>query len=230
MIEFEDAGFGYGATPVIRETTLTLAPGAFHFLVGPSGAGKSTFVRLCYLDLVPTGGRIRFFGRDIRPNDRNAIADLRRVIGVVPQDCGFLDHLPLIDNIALPLAVSGIDRRERAADLEALLEWVDLGGRVAALPHELSEGERRRAALARAVILSPAVILADEPTGNVDRETALRLMALLAELSRLGKTVLVATHDPTLIGAVEGKVPLRVLRLEAGRVAPAEAEPAEAGR
>jgi cell division transport system ATP-binding protein len=224
LIDFENAGFSYGGAPVIRDTTLTLGPDAFHFLVGSSDAGKSTFVRLCYLDLAPTSGRMRFFGRSIRRNDRNAIADLRRAVGVVPQDCGFLDHLPLIDNIALPLAVSGIERHERAADLDALLEWVDLKPRVGALPPELSEGERRRAALARAVILSPEVILADEPTGGVDRETALRLMALLVELSRLGKTVLVATHDPTLVRAVEGKVPLDVLRLAGGRVEPAELE------
>jgi cell division transport system ATP-binding protein len=218
LIEFENAGFSFGATPVLRDTTLTLEPGSFNVLLGPSGAGKTTLVRLCYLDLVPTSGRIRFFGRAIRPRDRDGIGELRRALGVVPQDCPFLDHLPLIDNIALPLAVSGIDRRTRAADLEALLEWVDLADRVDALPPALSGGERQRAALARAVILSPEMILADEPTGNVDGETALRLLTLLVELNRLGKTVLIATHDPELVRAAEGLVEARVLHLTDGRV------------
>ena len=223
MIEFENAGFSYGTTPVLRETTLTFAPGSFSFVVGPSGAGKTTLIRLCYLDLAPTSGRIRFFGRSIRPRDRNAIAELRRAVGVVPQDCRFLDHLPLLENIALPLEVCGIGRSERAADLDALLDWVDLADRVGALPRELSGGERQRAALARAVILSPEVILADEPTGNIDRETALRLLALLVELNRLGKTVVIATHDVSLVRAAEGRVPAQVLLLAEGRVEPAEA-------
>lgn len=225
MIQFEDAGFSFGATPVLHATSLTLEPGSFTFLVGPSGAGKTTLMRLAYLDLAPTRGSIRFFGRSIRPRDRNAVADLRRAVGVVPQDGRFLDHLPLIDNIALPLAVCGIDRRTRADDIDALLDWVDLGDRVAALPPELSGGERRRAALARALILSPELVLADEPTGDVDRDAAARLLTLLVELNRLGKAVLVATHDPGLVTSAAGRVAARVLSLVGGRVEEAEALP-----
>jgi cell division transport system ATP-binding protein len=224
VIEFESAGFSYGRRPVLRDLTLRLAPGSFHFLLGPSGSGKTTFLRLCYLDLVPDRGTIRFFGRGIARMNRNAIADLRKTIGVVHQDCHFLDHLSLIENIALPLAVSGLDVAARAEDLEALLEWVDLGDRIAARPAELSGGERQRAALARAVILSPEVILADEPTGNLDREMAQRLMTLLVELNRMGKTVLVATHDLDLIRLARTRVAARVLRLTVGRIQPAGAD------
>ena len=224
MIEFQDAGFSYGGAPVLRELNLSLEPGSFHFLTGRSGAGKTTLMRLAYLDLAPTAGRVRFFGRAIAASDRNAVADLRRAVGVVPQDCSFLDHLPLLENIALPLQVSGIDMHHRAGDLRALVEWVDLADRMAAHPPELSGGERQRAALARAVILSPEVILADEPTGSVDRETALRLVTLLIELNRMGKAVMVATHDPELVRAARTRVEARVLRLEHGRVRGAGAD------
>jgi cell division transport system ATP-binding protein len=224
VIEFEQAGFSYGRTAVLREMTLTLEPGSFHFLIGPSGAGKTTLLRLCYMDLVPTSGAIRFFGRSIRRSNRDAIADLRRAVGVVHQDCQFLDHLPLVENIALPLRVSGFAVDERMEDLQALLEWVDLTDRVDALPAELSGGERQRAALARAVILSPEVILADEPTGNIDWEMAMRLIALLIELNRMGKTVVIATHDLNLIRATKARVAARVLRLAVGRLEAAEVD------
>jgi cell division transport system ATP-binding protein len=218
VIEFEQAGFSYGEHAILRDMTLTLAPGSFQFLVGPSGAGKTTFLRLCYLDLAATGGEIRYFGQPIAPGARDAIADLRRKVGVVHQDCQFLDHLPLSANIALPLTVNGIDPRDRAEDLRALLQWVDLTDRIDAAPPELSGGERQRAALARAVILSPDVILADEPTGNVDWDMAQRILALLIELNRMGKTVLIATHDMNLIRAAKARVQARVLRIAQGRV------------
>lgn len=220
MIEFESAGFGYGRNVILAQTTLTIPPGSFHVLLGASGSGKTTFLRLCHMDLVPSVGRIRFFGRTIRPRDRNGIADLRRVIGVLPQDPDFLDHLTLVENIALPLQVSGIDMHERTGDLEALLEWVDLKDRVGALPPALSDSERRRAALARAVILSPEVILADEPTGSLDRDMGQRLLTLLVELNRMGKTVVIATHDEDLVRAAAASVEAQVLEIAGGTVAP----------
>ncbi|HRO09940.1 cell division ATP-binding protein FtsE [Amaricoccus sp.] len=215
MIEFEEAGFSYGTRTVLRDVTLSLAPGAFHFLVAPSGAGKTTLLRLCWLDLAPTEGRVRHFGRDIGRRDRSAIASLRRAVGVVQHDCHLIEHLSLAENVALPLSVSGIAPEERADDVAALLAWVELGHRARALPGQLSGGERRRAALARALILSPELVLADEPTGGVDRTTGLGVMTLLLELSRMGKTVLVATHDTDLAESVPGAV---VLRLDEGRV------------
>lgn len=226
MIEFLEAGFAYGGRggrPVLRDVSLALAPGSFTLLCGQSGAGKTTLMRLAWLDLAPDSGAVRFHGRAVSPRDRDRVAELRRRIGVVAQVGRFLDHLPLVDNIALPLRVAGLDVAERAADIEALLDWVDLGGRVRAMPAELSGGERQRAALARAVILSPEAILADEPTAAVDWEMALRLLTLLVELNRMGKTVLIATRDPNLVRAARARAEARVLRLADGRVETEEA-------
>lgn len=221
MIEFHEVGFaynGHGERPVLRDVSLALPPGSFTLLAGQSGAGKTTLMRLACLDLAPDSGAVLFHGRAVPPRDRDAVADLRRGIGVVAQEARFLDHLPLIDNIALPLRVAGLDVTERADDIAALLDWVDLAGRVHAMPRELSGGERQRAALARAVILSPDVILADEPTAALDWDMALRLLTLLVELNRMGKTVLIATHDANLIRAARDHAEAGVLRIADGRV------------
>ena len=217
MIEMQEAGFGYpGKSELLSGMSLDLAPGSFHFLTGPSGSGKTTFLRLCYADLLPTSGRMTAFGQDIRSLSRDGIADLRRRVGVVHQDPQFLDHLPLAENVALPLTVSG-----QPVDMQAmkdLLGWVQLGPQARALPPSLSGGERQRAALARAVILSPDLILADEPTGNLDWDMSMRLLQLLIELNRSGKAVMVATHDLNLIRAAKAQVAARVLRIANGRL------------
>ena len=193
--------------------SLTLAPGSFQFLTGPSGAGKTTLLKLCYLELAPQSGTVEVFGRDSRSLDRDAVARTRRRIGVVHQDCRFLDHLSVRENIALPLTVASRPTAPEQDNLDALLDWVGLEHRANARPPELSGGERQRAALARAVILSPDVILADEPTGNVDWDMSLRLLTLLAELNRNGKTILLATHDLALIRQAKVQVSARVLRI-----------------
>ena len=218
MIEFENVAYSYGGGELLSDISLKLAPGTFHFLTGPSGAGKTTFLRLCYGALVPTSGHVRLFDRDLRQMDRDAVALCRRRIGVVHQDCQFLDHLPILDNVALPLVVSGQDTGAHGADLQELLTWVGLTERAQALPPELSGGERQRAALARAVILSPDVVLADEPTGNVDWEMSQRLLRLLIELNRMGKTIMIATHDLALIRAAKAHVQARVLRISNRRL------------
>lgn len=220
MIEFEDVAFSYGERPVLRKVSLPIAPGSFTFLVGPSGAGKTTFLRLCYHDLEPTAGSVRFFGRRIPQDDRDAIADLRLAIGVVHQECSFLEHLTVYDNIALPLRLSGIPVSERQDDLQALLEWVDLKDNVGSLPSQMSGGERQRAAVARAIILSPDVILADEPTGNVDWDMAMRILTLFIELNRMGKTIFIATHDFNLIRAARQRVEVQIFGLEGYRLVP----------
>ncbi|HMO08336.1 MAG TPA: ATP-binding cassette domain-containing protein [Paracoccaceae bacterium] len=222
MIAFENVAYSYGGGELLSEVTLKLAPGSFHFLTGPSGSGKTTFLKLCYGDLLPTSGRVTLFDREVRTLARDDIARMRRRMGVVHQDCQFLDHLPVAANVLLPLSVSG--RAGSPDDLRDLLAWVGLGPLAGALPPQLSGGERQRAALARAVIMGPEVILADEPTGNVDWDMSLRLLTLLVELNRMGKTVLVATHDMNLIRATKAQVQARVLRIAQRRVTLAGAD------
>ncbi|WP_347312205.1 cell division ATP-binding protein FtsE [Defluviimonas sp. SAOS-178_SWC] len=222
MIEFQNVAHGYGGSALLSDMTLTLAPGSFHFLTGPSGAGKSTFLKLCYGELIPVSGRISAFGQDRAEMSRDDVARLRRRIGVVHQDCQFLDHLPLDENVALPLTVAG--RAADATELKELMSWVGLSGQSRSLPPSLSGGERQRAALARAVIMSPDMLLADEPTGNLDWEMSLRLLTLLVELNRMGTAIVVATHDLNLIRAAKAQVATRVLRIKGGQVQMAGAE------
>ncbi len=217
MIELTNVAYSYGGAELFGEVTLSLSPGSFHFLTGPSGAGKTTLLKLCYGDLTATGGEVRIFGTETRVMTRDDIALARRRIGVVHQDCQFLDHLPLRDNVLLPMTVS--DRQDEGeAHVDDLLAWVGLAKQATLLPPQLSGGERQRAALARAVITAPDVIIADEPTGNIDWEMSQRLLTLLVELNRMGKAVLIATHDLNLIRAAKPQVSARSLRLRNRRL------------
>ncbi|SLN21408.1 Cell division ATP-binding protein FtsE [Roseovarius litorisediminis] len=213
MIELENVAYSYGGAELLSDISLNLQPGSFHFLTGPSGSGKTTLLKLCYGALLPTAGQVRLFDADVRGMERDDIAMVRRRIGVVHQDCQFLNHLSVSDNISLPLMVSGRDLLAEGPNMKELANWVGLSSRIEALPPELSGGERQRAALARAVIMSPDVVLADEPTGNVDWEMSQRLLRLLVELNRMGKTIMIATHDLALIRAAKSQVQARVLRI-----------------
>ncbi|MEM9845013.1 MAG: ATP-binding cassette domain-containing protein [Pseudomonadota bacterium] len=213
MIELENVAYSYGGAHLFGDVSFRLEPGSFHFLTGPSGAGKTTLLRLCYGALQPTSGQVRFFESDLGAMTRDDVALMRRRIGVVHQDCQFLDHLSVADNIALPLVVAGRDMLVQVPNLKDLIGWVGLKHRDSAFPTELSGGERQRAALARAVIMSPDAILADEPTGNIDWDMSQRLLRLLIDLNRTGKTILLATHDLSLIRAAKAHVQARVLRI-----------------
>lgn len=213
MIELDNVAYSYGDSNLFGDVSFRLEPGSFHFLTGPSGAGKTTLLKLCYGALWPTSGYVRFFGADLADLDRDSVAMVRRRIGVVHQDCQFLDHLDVADNISLPLVVAGRDMLAASPNLKDLINWVGLKHRHTALPSELSGGERQRVALARAVITSPDAILADEPTGNIDWDMSQRLLRLLIDLNRSGKTVLLATHDLGLIRAAKAHVQARVLRI-----------------
>lgn len=218
MIELEEVAYSYGDGMLFSGVSLSLSAGSFHFLTGPSGAGKTTLLKLCYGALTPTEGHITAFGSDVAALARDEMAFLRQRLGVVHQDCHFLDHLTLQENIALPLQVAGKDTHDADQDLKELIGWVGLSHRADVYPPALSGGERQRAALARAVIMSPDVVIADEPTGNVDWEMSQRLLRLLVELNRMGKSVLIATHDLSLIRAAKTHVQARVLRLVNGRI------------
>ncbi len=212
MIELDSVKMSFGDRTLFTDVTLLLPEGSFHFLTGPSGAGKTTLLRLCSLQLRASHGRVRLLGQETHGLDRDAVASFRRRIGVVHQDSRFVDHLTVAENVTLPLAVSGRSAGD-PGDLGELLGWVGLSAVADRFPPELSGGERQRAALARAVILSPEIVLADEPTGNVDWEMSLKLLDLLIELNRLGKTVLCATHDLNLIRQAKSRIPARVLRI-----------------
>ncbi|MCP2669625.1 cell division ATP-binding protein FtsE [Maricaulaceae bacterium EIL42A08] len=206
-VRFDGVGMRYGRGPeVLSDLSFELPSGSFHFLTGPSGAGKTSLLKLIYLAQRPSRGLISMFGRDSALIPRESLPDLRRRIGVVFQDFRLLQHLTVFDNVALPLRVAGQARASYADDVIDLLKWVGLGDRIDALPPTLSGGEQQRAAIARAVISKPELLIADEPTGNVDPEMANRLLRLLVELNRLGTTVLIASHDIGLVRSLGAPV------------------------
>jgi cell division transport system ATP-binding protein len=200
VVRFENVGLRYGLGPeVLRDIYLDLAPGSFHFLTGSSGAGKSSLLSLLYLARRPTRGIVTMFDRDLATIPRHDLPALRRQIGVVFQEFRLLPHLSALDNVALPLRVAGMDEAKVQEHVVELLTWVGLGDHLDAKPATLSGGQQQRVAIARAVITRPRLLLADEPTGNVDDRIAVRLMHLFEELHRLGTTVVIATHNATLV-------------------------------
>jgi len=222
MVRFENVGMRYGPGPeVLRDVTFALDAGSFTFLTGPSGAGKTTLLKLMMLAEPPSRGLVTMFGNDLATTRRKDFPAIRRRIGVVFQDFRLLDHLSAFDNVALPLRLAGKRAEDYAGDVTELLTWVGLGDRMQAQPPTLSGGEQQRVAIARAVVARPDLLLADEPTGNVDSDIAERLIRLFAELNRLGTTVLIATHDRKLIEATRARemrlVDGRLVELRSGR-------------
>lgn len=224
-VRFESVGLRYGNGPeILQDITFTLAPGSFHFLTGPSGAGKTSLLSLLYLARRPSRGTIELFGADASAAPRRALPALRRRLGVVFQDFRLLDHLTVLDNVALPLRVAGRSEQVIRRNVPELLRWVGLGQQMDVRPPTLSGGQKQRVAIARAVINRPEVLVADEPTGNVDDRTAMRLMHLFMELNKLGTTVVIATHNETIVRRLQ----YPRLHLDGGRLAvlPPGADPA----
>jgi len=200
LVRFEDVVLRYGNGPeILKRISLQFDPGSYHFLVGPSGAGKSSLLRMMFLALQPSAGRVALFGRDISGLSRRERALLRRRIGVVFQDFRLLEHLTARENVALPLHIGGQAGPRSDKDVEELLAWVGLADHMDALPQTLSGGQQQRVAIARAVIGRPSLLLADEPTGNLDDRMAVRLLYLFEELNKIGTTVVIATHNESLV-------------------------------
>jgi len=206
VVRFENVGLRYGLGPeVLRDLSFRIDPHSFQFLTGPSGAGKTSLLRLLYLSLKPTRGLITLFGHDVATLSPDALSTLRRRVGIVFQDFRLLDHISTYENVALPLRVLGRDEASYRNEVVELLAWVGLGERMWALPPVLSGGEKQRAAIARAVIARPQLLLADEPTGNVDPVLARRLLRLFVELNKSGTSVVIATHDIALMDLLDAR-------------------------
>ena len=215
MIEFHDVSLRYGNGPeILKNVSFDMQQGDIRFLTGPSGAGKSSLLRLLFMAQKPTSGSVHIFGRNVRNLKTTQLALWRRRIGVVFQDFRLLSHLTTYENVALPLRVLGQSQTTYHRDVIDLLDWVGLSEKANSFPDTLSGGEKQRAAIARAVIGKPELLLADEPTGNVDANLAKRLLHLFLELNRLGTTVFLATHDEHLIKKAKGSI----LRLESGHL------------
>ena len=215
MVRFENVGMRYGVgREVLRDVNFALDPGSFTFLTGPSGAGKTTLLKLVLLAEQPSRGVISLFGSNLALLKRGELPSLRRRIGVVFQEFRLLDHLSAFENVALPLRLAGRQVGDYRKDVEELLSWVGLGERLEDKPPTLSGGEQQRVAIARAVVAKPDILLADEPTGNVDPDIGERLIRLFVELNRFGTTVMIATHDRALIESTRA----RELRLVDGKV------------
>ena len=206
VIRFENVGLRYGMGPeILRDISFYIPERSFQFLSGPSGAGKTTLLHLLFLSLKPTRGLISVFGKDRSRISRTELPLMRRKMGMVFQDFCLLDHMTTYENVALPLRVRGREEASYRTDVTELLKWVGLGERMHVLPPVLSGGEKQRAAIARALIEQPAILFADEPTGNVDPSLAQRLLRLFIELNRLGTAVVIATHDLDLMDQVDAR-------------------------
>lgn len=213
IITLERVGLRYPrGAEVLKDVDLSLKAGSFTFVTGVSGAGKSTLLRLINLNLRPSRGLIHLFGQDTSALPQSDLLTLKRRISMVLQDFRLIDHLSVFENVCLPLRVSGVSRESYRQDVLELLHWVGLGRRIQALPATLSGGEKQRAAIARAVLSKPDILIADEPTGNVDATISQRLLRLFVELNRLGTTVIIATHDPVLINSHSA----RIVKIENG--------------
>lgn len=222
LLRLENVSVRYGEDPeILREVDLSVQRGSFYFVVGASGAGKTSLLKLLFLLLRPSQGEMFLFDQPVHKAGRSRRAILRRRIGMVLQDFRLLDHMNVYENISLPLAIAGERERSYRSEVRVLIDWIGLGAKMDAYPQALSGGEQQRVAIARAVVAKPALLLADEPTGNVDENIGERLLNLFVELNRRGTTVLLATHNSSL----QANIAAHLLRLERGKLIVPDPEP-----
>lgn len=199
IVRFDQVGLQYPGTQVLQNLTFSLKIGSFHFLTGASGVGKTSLLKLIYRGILPTSGTVKVFGKDVRRISPSSLPIFRQRIGLVLQDCRLLPHLNIVDNVAIALAITGVNPRIARRQAGELLQWAGLGNHLKSSPLNLSDGQKQRVAIARAVITRPLILLADEPTGHLDHESAKRLVYLFQELNKLGTTILLATHSRALV-------------------------------
>ena len=216
MIRFEKVTKSYPKTeqPALSEVDLNVEKGEFVFLVGLSGSGKSSFLRLVLREEKPTSGIIHVAGKDLATLSNYKVPELRRQVGTVFQDFRLLNNKTVFENVAFTLHVLGYSKKEIAREVPEVLELVGLEEKLDRKPGELSGGEQQRVAIARAYVSRPAILIADEPTGNLDPATSVGIMKLLDRINRDGTTVVMATHDAGIVDQMRK----RVIELEAGHV------------
>lgn len=202
IIEFNQVGFVHDhGDALFHNLNYSITPGSFYFLTGLSGVGKTTLLRLIYCDLIPVQGSIRVFGKLTNGLNHSNLALFRQKMGLIFQDCRLIEHLDVLDNVALALHITGVDIKKARVQAKELLAWVGLSDHFNDFPTTLSDGQKQRAAIARAVITRPILLLADEPTGNVDEQSAAKLIYLFEELNKIGTTVIIATHNSNLVNS-----------------------------
>jgi cell division transport system ATP-binding protein len=216
MIRFEKVTKIYPKTeqPALNQVDLNVEKGEFVFLVGLSGSGKSTFLRLVLREEKPTSGTIHVAGKDLATLPNSKVPELRRQVGTVFQDFRLLNNKTVFENVAFTLHVLGFSKKEIAREVPEVLELVGLAEKTDRLPGELSGGEQQRVAIARAYVSHPAILIADEPTGNLDPATSVGIMKLLDRINRDGTTVVMATHDSGIVDQMRK----RVIELDSGNV------------
>tara|TARA_B100001121_G_scaffold224659_1_gene197798 strand:+ start:8672 stop:9322 length:651 start_codon:yes stop_codon:yes gene_type:complete len=200
LIKLSKISLNYGNnTDILKDLDLKLESGSFHFLTGPSGSGKSSLLKLLFLGHLPSSGKLNIFGKNVSDISNTELPILRRKIGVVFQDFRLLNHLTVIENVALPLQIAGARKVDIKDHVNELISWVGLSDKINSLPNTLSDGEKQRISIARAVIGRPSLLLADEPTGSIDSDQGNKIMYLFEELNKIGTTVIIATHDNALV-------------------------------